>query len=150
MQKILTILTSLNTVISIIATILVIGGYIWGDNYIKNYINDNIGTTKEAVLENTKQVKYQNLIIEKRNESLDKIKEYYEVRMSILDEKITKAQSDISRYNSMISGASLEYKDGYKLSAEKSLEYLQLLNDEKKTLMSELSKFIEKNPYTIK
>lgn len=147
MQK---IFTALNTVISIVATIMAIGGYIWGENYIKNYINDNIGTTKEAILENTKQVKYQNSIIEKRNESLDKIKEYYEGRMSILDEKMTKVQSEISHYNSMMSVVSLDDKDGYKLSAEKSLQYLQLLNEEKKTLMNELSKFVEKNPYTIK
>lgn len=147
MQKILTVL---NTVISIVATIMAIGGYILGDNYIKNYINDNIGTTKEAILENTEQVKYQNSIIEKRNESLDQINKYYVSRMSLLDAKMTTVQSDISHYSSMIAGASLEYKEGYKLSAEKSLQYLQLLNDEKKTLMNELSKFVEKNPYTIK
>ncbi|MEA3554028.1 MAG: hypothetical protein U9R39_06485, partial [Campylobacterota bacterium] len=105
---------------------------------------------KQAIEKNTKEIEYQNKIMQERNKSLKNIETYFTTRLKFIDKQIDKASDNVSFYTSMASGDETKINNGYVISSEKSIEHLKTLQMEKQLLMNKMSKFIENNPYTIK
>jgi len=76
------LLSKVGNVITIISGILVIGGFIFGADYLKDYINKEVGTTKEVVLENTRKLEENQKLLIKRVAYLKEIRDYYIDRLN--------------------------------------------------------------------
>ena len=136
------------TIVTIISGILVIGSFIWGQDYVKDYINTEVGQTKESIEKNTEQLKINAKYLEKRSDYLKEIRSYYIDRLLAIDSQLVETQGKLQYDSFMISS---DYDtSGYEESVKSNKMIIENLLIEKKDLVLSLAKFIDKNPDLLK